>query len=152
MALTVRERLEALSNPIPLALPSEYIAFVEGLEGRGDYFTHAGHEWWAASIRGLEAPVRTDLMGLTMPTTPFARSCVALVAYLRGQSRDDSVACHDGSRFDLERLQNGFWIGEDDGDSVFLDQQSLGVFAYIQYDFYVEQWAGSFREFITAAL
>ena len=64
---------------------------------------------------------------------------------------DDSIVCRDSSRFDLERLQNGFWIGEVDGDSVFLEQHSRGVFAYIQDDVCVEQWAESFRQFVAAA-
>jgi hypothetical protein len=152
MALTIRERLETLASPIPLALPSEYIEFVEGLEGRGDYFQHGGHDWWAAAISGLEAQVRTDLWGLTLPTPPHARKLEVLVSYLRGQSRGDSVGCRDGSKFDLERLQNGFWIGENDGDDVFIDQQSLGVFAYIQDDDCVQQWAGSFREFVAVTV
>jgi hypothetical protein len=151
MALSVRERLKALAGPILITLPSEYIAFVERLEGRGSYCQHAGREWWALSIRGLEAPVRTDLMGLTMPTTPYAHYFVALIAALHAELPDDTIACCDGSHFPLERLQKGFCIGENDGDTVFLDQQSLGVFAYIHNDYCVEQWAGSFRDFLTAA-
>lgn len=151
MTPTVRERLDVLANTIPLALPPEYVTFVEGLRGRGDYVRHSGHDWWASSINGLETPVRTDLMGLALPSTPYARYLVALVAYHRAQGGDDSVACRDGSRFDLDRLQMGFWIGENDGDSVFLDQQTLGVFAYIQDEPCVEQWAGSFQEFVAGA-
>jgi hypothetical protein len=150
MASTIREQLAALADPIPFALPGEYVAFVEALEGGGGYFRHAGREWWVASISRLQAPVRTDLMGLTLPTTPYARYLVALVSSLRQQWPENAVECRDGSRFELDRLGNGFWIGEDDGDSVFLDQQSLGVYVYIQDSFCVERWAESFRELLAA--
>ena len=38
----------------------------------------------------------------------------------------ESVPGPNGSRFGTERLGRGFWIGEVDGDCVFIDQQTLG--------------------------
>lgn len=150
MTATIRERLAAFADAIPLALPAEYVAFVEKIDGKGAHYCHGEHEWWAASILGLEAPIRTDLMGLTLPTTPNARYPVALVAYLRQTGVANAIQCrNDDSPFELDRLKHGFWIGENDGNSVFLDQQTLGVYAYIQDDFCVERWAGSFRELLS---
>jgi hypothetical protein len=35
-----------------------------------------------------------------------------------------------------------------DGDGVFLDQQTMGVFAWLAHEDEVEQWASSFADFV----
>jgi hypothetical protein len=52
--------------------------------------------------------------------------------------------------FSTERLARGFWIGEVDGTCVFLDAETLGVFAYTEYcdTQHVEWWAPSFAAFV----
>ncbi len=54
----------------------------------------------------------------------------------------------DGSRFGTARLGRGFWIGEVDGDCVFIDQETLGVFAWLAHEGEVERWATSFADFV----
>ena len=147
---SVRERLIALATPLGIELPEEYLAFMERRPERGIPIRHLcsrndpSAEWWPATVDFLEADI---WHGRWTKSAPNAH-------YLRGEAERflsagvESVPGPAGSRFATERLSRGFWIGEEDGDSVFLDPQTLGVFAWLAHEDEVEQWAVSFGEFV----
>jgi hypothetical protein len=147
---SIRERLQALAAPLGIDLPEEYIAFMENPPEQGILIRHLcprhdpPDEWWPSPIEYLEEDIhrgrweKIDLNAHSMRATAEE--------YLAGGH--ESVPGPGGSRFGTERLSRGFWIGEVDGDSVFIDQQTLGVFAYLMHEEEVEQWAPSFAEFV----
>ncbi|MBM3981297.1 MAG: hypothetical protein FJ304_13615 [Planctomycetes bacterium] len=147
---SVRDRLNALAAPLGISLPEEYLAFMERRPDRGIPIRHLCNrndppaEWWPATVDFLEADI---WQGRWTKSAPNAH-------YLRGEAERflsagvESVPGPAGSRFATERLSRGFWIGEEDGDSVFLDPLTLGVFAWLAQEDEVEQWAASFGEFV----
>jgi hypothetical protein len=147
---SIRERLVALAAPLGIELPEEYLAFMERRPERGIFIRHLCNpsdpptEWWPATIESLEADIWGGRGSKTAPTAH----------YLRGEAERflsagvESVPGPAGSPFATERLSRGFWLGEEDGDSVFLDPQTRGVFAWLAHEDEVEQWAVSFGEFV----
>ncbi|MCE9562744.1 MAG: hypothetical protein K8U57_11920 [Planctomycetes bacterium] len=150
MAATIRDRLTALAAPIGIALPEEYIAFVTRPPKRGILIHHLcndgddSYEWWPETIKRLEAGWgEEDKAGVEIPSAHLLRATADDYA----EGRRKTLPGPGGTRFRLDRLRNGFWIGEVDGDSVFIDLQTLGVFAFLQHEDSVVQWASSFGEF-----
>lgn len=149
---SVRERLAVLAAPLGLRLPEEYVAFMESPPARGIPVRHlcaAGDppaEWWPEPVEELEADIHRGRMPTPVLGAHYLRATAE--EYLSGGWR--SVPGPGGSEFATERLGRGFWIGEVDGDSVFLDADTLGVYAYLEFadEARVEQWAPSFAAFV----
>ena len=147
---SVRERLAVLAAPLGIALPEAYLAFMEDRPARGILVRHLlgpgepPQEWWPTTIEGLEADIWSGRWTKHAPNAHYMRETAE--RFIEGQH--DSVPGPGGSPFGTERLSRGFWIGEVDGDGVFLDHQSLGVFAWLAHEDEVEQWAASFAEFV----
>jgi hypothetical protein len=147
---TVRERLASLARPLGIELPESYLAFMEQRPERGILIRHRCNptdpptEWWPVMIDVLEEDIWS---GRWRRQAPFAH-------YMRIEAEEflsagvESVTGPAGSRFGTKRLSCGFYIGEEDGDSVFLDHESLGVFAWLFHEGEVEKWAESFAEFV----
>jgi hypothetical protein len=150
MASSVRDRLHALALPLGIALPEEYVAFVEKPPKRGIRIHHLSsdgtpYKWLPETIEGLEAGWgEEDEAGVELPYAHYVRATADEYA----QGGNENLHGPRGSAFRLDRLRDGFWIGEVDGDSVFIDRQTLGVFAFLQHEDSVAQWAVSFREFV----
>lgn len=146
----VRQRLAALAAPLGIELPEAYIAFMEGPSGRGILVRHLcnrqdpAYEWRPAPIAFLEEDVHGGRWKKVELYAHYMRSTAE--EYLAGGH--ESIPGPHGSEFATERLGRGFWIGEVDGDSVFIDQRTLGVFAYLAHESEVEQWAPSFADFV----
>ena len=149
---TIRDRLTALAAPLGIQLPEEYIAFMEAEPERGILVYHLlpegepPQEWWPEPIEELEADIHRGRCAEVVLGAHYLRSTAA--EYLSGGWT--SIPGPGGSEFRTERLGRGFWIGEVDGDCVFIDAETLGVFAYLEYadENRVEQWAPSFAEFV----
>lgn len=147
---SIRERLAALAAPLGIDLPGEYIAFMERRPERGILIRHLSnrqdppYEWWPEPIDFLEADIHRGRWKKVELNAHYMRATAE--PYLAGGH--EWVPGPGGSRFGAERLSRGFWIGEVDGDSVFIDQQTLGVFAYLAHEDEVEQWAASFADFV----
>ena len=147
---SIRERLAALARPLGITLPEEYVAFVEKPPARGILVHHlcpAGdppYEWWPSTIEGLEADVFSGRGPEVLPNAHYVRA--EAEEFLAGGC--ESIPGPGGKRFRTDRLARGFWIGEVDGDSVFIDAETLGVFAYLMHENTVERWAASFAEFV----
>lgn len=147
---SIRERLAALAALLGIDLPEEYLRFMEARPERGILIRHLGgphdppDEWWPEPVEFLEQDIhrgrwhKVELNAHSMRATAEP--------YLAGGH--ESVPGPDGARFGTERLGRGFWIGEVDGDDVFLDQQTLGVFAWLAHEDEVEQWSTSFADFV----
>lgn len=152
MADSIRERLANLAAPLGITLPEEYVAFMEDPPERGLLVRHLcnedddPYEWWPEAIEGLEDDWgEEDEVGRKIPFAHYVRATAD--NYLADEAED--LPGPNQTSFRLDRLRNGFWIGEIDGDSVFIDQQTLGIFAFLQHEDCVEQWASSFEEFLT---
>ena len=151
MAASVRDRLNALAAPLGITLPDEYIAYLEGEPEAGIPVWHLcapgdpPWEWRPEPIEELEADIHRGRCAEVVPGAHYLRATAA--EYRSGGWR--SIPGPGGTEFSTERLGRGFWIGEVDGDQVFLDQESLGVFCYLEQadEARVEQWASSFAEF-----
>ena len=149
---SIRDRLAALATPLGIQLPEEYIAFMEAQPERGIPVRHLSAdgdppvEWWPEPIEELEADIHRGRCAGAVLGAHYLRATAA--EYLSGGWR--SIPGPNGSEFATERLGRGFWIGEVDGDSVFIDAETLGVFAYLEYgdETCVEQWAVSFADFV----
>ena len=101
-------------------------------------------EWWPATVDVLEQDIWRGRWTKVAPNAHYMRE--EAIGFL--SAGVETVPGPAGSRFASERLGRGFWIGEEDGDSVFLDAHSLGVFAWLAHEDEVEQWAASFQEFV----
>lgn len=146
----VRERLAALALPLGIVLPEAYLAFMDHRPERGILIRHLCNptdppsEWWPATLDWLEADIWNGRWTKVAPNAHYMRE--EAERFL--SAGVESVPGPGGSQFSTERLSHGFWIGEEDGDSVFLDADSLGVFAWLAHEDEVEQWAESFAEFV----
>jgi len=149
---SIRDRLLVLAAPLGIRLPEEYIAFMETEPERGIPVYHLvpngepPDKWWPEPIDELEADIHRGRCAEVVLGAHYLRATAA--EYLSGGWR--SIPGPDGSEFSTERLGRGFWIGEVDGDQVFLDQETLGVFCYLEQsdEACVEEWASSFAEFL----
>jgi len=149
---SIRDRLIALAAPLGIKLPEEYVAFMEAEPERGIPVYHLvpkgepPDEWWPEPIEELEADIHRGRCAEVVLGAHYLRSTAA--EYLSGGWK--SIPGPSGSEFSTERLGRGFWIGEVDGDCVFIDAETLGVFAYLEYadETRVEQWAPSFAAFV----
>lgn len=149
---SIRERLAVLAEPLGIQLPEAYIAFLESEPETGILVRHLRGPgapptaWWPEPIEGLEADIHRGHDATAVPYAHYLRETAQ--EYLSGGW--ESVPGPAGTEFGTERLGRGFWIGEVDGDSVFIDQATLGVFAYLEFgdETRVEQWAASFAEFV----
>jgi len=148
---SVRERLAALATPLGIELPEAYLAFMERRPERGVLIRHLCNpgdppsEWWPATLDFLEQDIWRGRWTKVAPNAHYMRE--EAEGFL--SAGVESVPGPAGTPFGSERLSRGFWIGEEDGDSVFLDAQTLGVFAWLAHEEEVEQWAASFGEFVT---
>jgi hypothetical protein len=147
---TIRERLTILAAPLGIELPEEYIAFMETPPKRGIMIRHLcntsdpAYEWLPESIDGLEEDIHG---GLWKKIELFAHLMRATAeGYIEGGH--DHLTGSRGETFETRRLSRGFWIGEVDGDLVFIDHLTLGIFAYLAHEDEVEQWALSFGDFV----
>ena len=147
---SIRERLVALASPLGIDLPEEYIAFMERRPERGILIRHLcprqdpAYEWWPESVDFLEADIHLGRWKKVESNAHYMRATAE--GFLAGGG--EWVPGPDGSRFGTERLSRGFWIGEVDGDCVFIDQQTSGVFAWLAHEDEVEQWSSSFADFV----
>lgn len=146
---TVRERLAALARPLSITLPEEYLTYMENGSPPGILISHLcnpgeeRYEWLPETMDGLEDPIDR-----------YASNPIPFAHYVRetaDQYREggvDAIGGPGGMKISLDRLRNGFWIGEVDGDSVFLDQETLAVMAFLQHEDAIEIWADSFAAFL----
>jgi hypothetical protein len=147
---SVRERLAALAVPLGIELPEAYLAFMEHRPERGIPIHHLGgpgeppKEWWPATLDVLEEDIWRGRWTKAAPNAHYMREEAERFI----SAGVEFVTCPAGPPFSSARLSRGFWIGEEDGDSVFLDHQTLGVFAWLAHEDEVEQWASSFAEFV----
>lgn len=147
---SVRERLVALASPLGIDLPEAYLAFMERRPDRGIAVRHLcssqdpPYEWWPEPVEFLEQDIHRGRWHKVELNAHYMRATAN--HYLEGGLV--SLPGPNGSQFGIERMGRGFWIGEVDGDCVFIDQHTLGVFAYLAHEDEVEQWASSFTDFV----
>jgi hypothetical protein len=147
---SIRERLTALAAPVGIELPESYLAFMERRPDRGILIRHLcnpqdpAYEWRPEPVEFLEQDIHRGRWRKVELNAHYTRATAGPL--LAGGHT--SVPGPDGSRFATERLARGFWIGEVDGDGVFIDHQTGGVFAWLAHEDEVEQWASSFADFV----
>ena len=147
---SVRERLVALASPLGIDLPEEYLTFLERRPERGIAIRHRcgpqdpPDEWWPRPVEYLEQDIHG---GWGQKVELYAHYMRATAEEFLGGGHQ-SVHGPGRSRFGTERMGRGFWIGEVDGDDVFIDHETGGVFAWLEHEGEVEQWAPSFADFV----
>lgn len=146
----------SLASAVGQALPAEYLAFLDGLQARptpdnGDdpVLDFNGRQW---------LPHNRSRLAETVPhrrretAFPFAHEMARHAELLRAAD-----AAHDGEAsaelaeqgFTLDRLARGFCVGGDEnGEPLFIDPDTGGVFAYYHDGMDVEQWAASLVELV----
>lgn len=146
----VRERLANLASSLGIDLPESYLYFMESRPKHGILLRHRcspedlSYEWWPASVEFLEQDIHQGRWHKIEQYAHYMQSTAE--QFLAGGH--SSVTGPGGSRFGTERMSHGFWIGEVDGDSVFIDQETCGVFAWLEHEGKVEQWAASFADLV----
>ena len=148
-----------LASAVGQTLPAEYLAFLDGLLARptpddGDdlVLDFNGRQW---------RPHTRSRLAETVPhrrreaAFPFAHETARHAEMLRAAD-----AAHGGEAsaelteqgFTLDRLTRGFCIGVDDnGDVLFVDAESGGVYVYCHDGMDVEPVAGSLAELLAGS-
>ena len=157
--MTDRVAVQKLATAVGQTVPGEYVEFLEGLRARpqddsgdGPVFEYDGREWLAYSLDRL-AEVIPHRRGET--AFPHAHGTGRHAELLRAADAVHGGEASEGlleQGFPLDRLARGFCIGEDpDGDLLFVDADTGGVFAYCHDGMDVEPWAGSLAELLAGS-
>ena len=115
--------LESLQQEVPHQLPDEYLAFLREHDGhqRYEHRSMAGKSWYLASIAPEHQP---SLSGpcLMDNQTPYHQMLTLHAEILRDTNEKDNVPLHASiKKYGLDRLGQGFAIGEENSDLLFLD-------------------------------
>lgn len=146
----------ALAAGVGQSVPAAYIEFLDGLptrptlgDGYGPILDFGGRRWRPYDRARLAEVVR---YGRGTPV-PRAHETAAVAEELRaGDTRHNGemsvVLAEQG--FTPDRLARGFCVGDDgNGEPLFVDPESGGVFAYYHDGMDVEPWAESLAELLT---
>lgn len=150
---------ETLAAAVGQTLPTEYLVFLDRLaarptteDGEGPLLEYEGRTW---------RPHDRARLAETIPhrrrdgAFPFAHETARHAAMLRAAD-----ASHDGEAsaelaelgFTVDRLARGFCVGSDDnGDVLFVDAETGGVYLYCHDGMDLEAVAGSLTELIAGS-
>jgi len=148
-----------LAAAVGQTLTAEYLTFLDGLparptlgDGYGPVLDFAGRQWRPFDRRQLAEPVPGRKRDVPVP---YAHQMAREAAHLRAAD-----AQHNGEAsselveqgFTLDRLARGFCIGDDgNGEPVFVDAESGGVYVYYHDGMDVELVAGSLDELVVGS-
>ena len=147
---------QELAAAVGQALPAEYLTFLDGLPARPtlgpgyDPTLDFGGRTWRPYTRERLAEVIPHRRKET--AFPHAHETARHAEFLRAADmahggEASAVLVEQG--FTLDRLARGFCVGDDgNGNPLFVDPDTGGVFAYYHDGMDVEQWAGSLAELV----
>jgi hypothetical protein len=141
-------------------LPAIYLTFLDRLparptlgEGYGPILDFGGRRWRPYDRRRLAESVpgrRGDV------PVPYAHETTRTAAGLQAADEEQggSLSAELAAQgFSLDRLARGFCIGDDgNGEPLFVDPESGGVYTIFHDDMEVERWAGSLTELVAGSL
>jgi hypothetical protein len=147
-----------LAAAVGQTLPVAYLHFLDRLPARptlgdGPIFDFGGQQWRPHDRSKLAEtiPHRRRESGF-----PYAHEMARHAEMLRAADavhggEASSVLVDQG--FTLDRLARGFCVGDDgNGEPLFVDLDTGGVFAYYQDGMDVEQWAPTLAELVAGSL
>ena len=141
----IRERV-SVPELLP-QLPSDYLEFLKTHSGENSYTYDDLDSWWLSTEKELLQTVNVD-----GKKRPSIYQLASVVESLKKHGEGDAVPDQDGEEFSLDRLAGGLAIGDNNGDTLFLDPSdgfSVWLFHHDGCD--VERLAGSFGEWIREA-
>ncbi len=141
------------------SLPSAYFAFLDGLparptvgEGYGPILDFGGQQWRPHTRAQLAETIphrrRESAFPYAHETARHAEMLRAADEANDGEASEELVE----QGFTLDRLALGFCVGDDgNGDPLFVDPDTGGVFAYHHDGMDLEQWAPSLAELVAGS-
>ncbi len=148
-----RQKLDELQEKHGAVLPTEYASFLLENEGGGDVELDGGF-WMMASLLptgwvGVQPLTLDSDFSLDMlPPVPFFRALGMFIQAVGDRFPKAEVTSLDGEPFSFDRLRSATCIGEDNGDILFIDAISQGVYAFYHDDFGIQKIADSFGDFM----
>ncbi|MCZ2343123.1 MAG: hypothetical protein LC104_15225 [Bacteroidales bacterium] len=149
---------QSLAAAVGQTLPTEYLAFLDGLSVRptlgpsyGPILNFAGRRWRPYSRTRLAETVPHHRRESAFP---YAHETARYIELLRvaDAQRDDQASAILDEGFSLDRLARGFCVGDDgNGELLFVDPETGGVYAYYHDGMDVERWAGSLTELVAGS-
>ncbi len=147
-----------LAAALGQTLPAAYLDFLVGLparpcicEGYGPMLDFGGRTWRPHTCEKLASPVRYN-RGTTFPRAHETAAIAEDLMAGDDSRRAEMTWALNERGFAVERLARGFCIGDDgNGEPLFVDPQTGGVFAYYHDGMDVEQWAESLTELLSGS-
>ena len=148
-----------LATAVGQSLPPAYLAFLDGLstrptlgEGYGPILDFGGQQWRPHTRTRLADIVphrrRDSAFPYAHETARHAELLRAADAARGGEALEALVE----QGFTLDRLARGFCVGDDgNGDPLFVDPDTGGVFAFYHDGMEVEQWAPTLAELVAGS-
>ncbi|MDP6543066.1 MAG: SMI1/KNR4 family protein [Phycisphaerae bacterium] len=128
-------------------LPAEYTTFLESHSGTQPYVYDNVDGWWLATSDKLLESVNID-----GKKHPYVHQLRGYVATLRDVFQSEATTDADGKDYAFERLAAGLAIGDNNGDTLFLDPSNkFAVWCFYHDGGYVEKLAASFAKWLSKA-
>ena len=149
-------RTQAFNSTIlkyDLKLPNSYVEFlskdvpdleVELDSGYWSMATVLPSDWEGQEPLTLESDFSLD----RLEPVPFIHALKMFLLSANEFLQGNIIQNESGSNFTKERLSCGITIGEENGDLLFIDADTQGVYAFYHDGFYVSEIAESFDKFL----
>jgi hypothetical protein len=128
-------------------LPAAYTTFLETHSGTQTYEYDDVDGWWLATSAKLLEDVNID-----GKKHPYIHQLRGYTATLRDVFPGDATTDDNGEEYAFDRLEAGLAIGEQNGDTLFLDpSDEFSVWCFRHDGGYVEQLEKSFAKWLSNA-
>lgn len=149
----------SLATAVGLTLPAEYLAFLDGLparptlgEGYGPILDYNGRHWRPHTRRRLGETVPHRRREATFPYAHETARHADMLRAADAQHGGEASAVLVEQGFTVDRLGRGFCVGDDgNGDPLFVDPDTGGVYVYYHDGMDVEPVAGSLAELLAGS-
>ena len=145
------QKLQTLLKSYDLKLPSAYFEFLScddpnwEIEIDYAYWTLATlleSDWKGQAPLTLGSDFSLD----RLEPVPFVHALKMFLKSAEEFLEDDIIQNENGKNFTTDRLADSITIGEENGDILFIDQETHAVYAFYHDGYYVSQVANSFSE------
>lgn len=145
------QKLKALINKYNLNFPTSYFEFLScddpnwEIEIDYAYWTLATvleSDWEGQAPLTLDSDFSLD----RLDPVPFIHALKMFLKTAEEFLENDIIQNENGKNFTTDRLANSIAIGEENGDILFIDQETQAVYAFYHDGYYVSQVANSFSE------
>lgn len=147
--------LEYLREEYGFQFPESFVEF-QNQPRRAKEYKYGGRRWWM--VQDVDPSTKNSGESLYDPTSidrnpkvPFAAILRQYADSCREYFDNDATVDEKGREFAFSRLSNSPAIGFDNGDYLFIDCESQGIYIFHHDGSDVEQIAPSFERFIAKA-